>query len=520
MHMSKSRSCLHLLSIAETQQQQAREDTLAPIESLCLSPKSILHARNISIEQVDVPLVHDAASAPSLTPTPPQLKEGTYRSIIDDEMGPVPGTRTAQDRIFDQQATRRHQTEFRRAQTDNLEQSNSASPRPGSFDLPDVEDSSDSDEDLDEATRRLKILAASASRYSSSSKRSSLGFSSTDPNLGSRSKLRSSPVQPTVSGLTSNRISSRASSSIAESPSGNARALRSEMDDSVHEMRRQRGQGFQMSSAASIELFLRLNHARQTLDLARRQASMFSPLDKAKMNVWQALDTLDELRDYESALFASWHQDSPLDPDLSLKEHAIQVAELCRINHPDHPWMALCGLIHGFGKLLAHPRWGSQPQWAVCGETYPLGCRFDTNIGGAQHFTANPDKRRRIYNTPLGIYSPQCGLENVFFSWNANEYLYLLLMLNETLLPPAALFMLRHQKFHTLKTTPSTSGYNALCSPENNSWLPLLSSFRALSTYRKVQLPRDQVLSPLQMQEYYSDLIAKYLGGDHGILRF
>jgi len=33
----------------------------------------------------------------------------------------------------------------------------------------------------------------------------------------------------------------------------------------------------------------------------------------------------------------------------------VQSAELCRLNFPDKDWMHLAGLIHGLGKLLAHP---------------------------------------------------------------------------------------------------------------------------------------------------------------------
>ena len=88
-------------------------------------------------------------------------------------------------------------------------------------------------------------------------------------------------------------------------------------------------------------------------------------------------------------------------------------------------------------------RFGSQPQWATCGESYPLGCRFDSNIQGGQFFTANPDRRRRMYQTPLGIYQQGCGMQNVFMSWSASEYLYLMLLLNDTGLPKEALFIIR-----------------------------------------------------------------------------
>ena len=44
------------------------------------------------------------------------------------------------------------------------------------------------------------------------------------------------------------------------------------------------------------------------------------------------------------------------------------------------------------------------------------------------------------------MYWEGCGLSNVHMSWSAAEYLYLVLALNGTRLPPAALFLIRHQK--------------------------------------------------------------------------
>jgi inositol oxygenase len=489
----KSRSALHLLSIAESLASMTQQQTaLLPLDSLCSSPTSqsqsvLRHHHNLSIDHQDAATPKPTHAPP--TPSQPKLQEGTYRSVIQDDVGPAPGTRTAQDRRTDLA----HQLEgqrLRRAITDldaHTPTTAGGSPRVGGVLEPPEDESDSSGEDIDEATRRL--LAPHTNPRSS--------------------KLRSIP-NTTPSNTFHDSSAARASTSSAtESPYGSNRPFRSD-DVSVHEMRRKRGQGFQMSSAASIELFLRLKHARQTLDFARRSASLFSHLDKARLTIWKALDTLDELRDYESVLFSSWYPE--LDPGFSLKEHALQSAELCRVCHPEQDWMALCGLLHPLGKLLAHSTWGSQPQWAVSGESFPLGCRFATDIQGAQHFTANPDRRRRIYNSPLGIYQPQCGLESVFMSWQANEYLYLLLLLNETKMPPAALFILRHQKFHTLKTS-----YSALCSPENLSWLPLLSSFRDLTTYRKVDVPNR--LPPAELRKHYELLISKYLCED-GHLRF
>ena len=66
------------------------------------------------------------------------------------------------------------------------------------------------------------------------------------------------------------------------------------------------------------------------------------------------------------------------------------------------------GLLHGLGKLLAHPAWGTEPQWAVCGESFPVGCAHSPLIACPQGFSVNPDRRRRMYNTPVGMYK-KCG---------------------------------------------------------------------------------------------------------------
>jgi inositol oxygenase len=41
------------------------------------------------------------------------------------------------------------------------------------------------------------------------------------------------------------------------------------------------------------------------------------------------------------------------------------------------------------------------------------------------------------------VYQEGCGLRNVYMSWGAAEYLYMLLVLNQTALPEEALFMIR-----------------------------------------------------------------------------
>ena len=109
--------------------------------------------------------------------------------------------------------------------------------------------------------------------------------------------------------------------------------------------------------------------------------------------------------------------------------------------------MPIVGLIHGLGKLLAHGSFGGEPQWAVCGESFPVGCRFHPSVVHSQYFQANPDRRRRAYATATGVYQPGCGLSSVCMSWSGAEYLYMVLARNRTALPAEALFLIRYQKF-------------------------------------------------------------------------
>jgi len=68
---------------------------------------------------------------------------------------------------------------------------------------------------------------------------------------------------------------------------------------------------------AAVQLFWRLNHARQTVDFVRRQIARFSKLDRAAMSVMEALSTLNTLREYESALLSEGALPSQ-NPDFSI----------------------------------------------------------------------------------------------------------------------------------------------------------------------------------------------------------
>ena len=121
----------------------------------------------------------------------------------------------------------------------------------------------------------------------------------------------------------------------------------------------------------------------------------YAGLNKCEMGIWEAMEFLNTLVD-----------DSDPDTDLSQIEHNLQTAEAIR--RDGHPrWMILTGLIHDLGKVLC--LWG-EPQWAVVGDTFPVGCAYSDKIVFPEFFAANPDQGQPAVPDPFGIYEPSCGM--------------------------------------------------------------------------------------------------------------
>jgi hypothetical protein len=73
--------------------------------------------------------------------------------------------------------------------------------------------------------------------------------------------------------------------------------------------------------------------------------------------------------------------------------------------------MHLTGLLHDLGKVLAHPAFGAQPQWAVVGDTFPTGIAPEPCVVYHQLFEGNPDlqvRRRRRPGAGAGARAPPC----------------------------------------------------------------------------------------------------------------
>ncbi|KAL6075003.1 inositol oxygenase [Balamuthia mandrillaris] len=188
----------------------------------------------------------------------------------------------------------------------------------------------------------------------------------------------------------------------------------------------------------------RQNHVNQTYAFASEMKKKYSQLNTGiEMSIWEAAELLNDIVD-----------DS--DPDLGLPQivHLLQTAEALRAQFPgeEYDWLHLTGFIHDLGKLLAHPRFPqcfNQPQWAVVGDTFPLGCPFSDSIVYREYFKENPDMNVSEYQqSENGIYSAGCGLENLLMSWGHDEYMYQVCVGNGCTLPPEGLYIIRFHSFY------------------------------------------------------------------------
>jgi inositol oxygenase len=235
----------------------------------------------------------------------------------------------------------------------------------------------------------------------------------------------------------------------------------------------------------SVKEFYRLNHRYQTLDFVRAKRAEYLPLNRRRMGVWEALEFLNTLVD-----------DSDPDLDLPQIEHLVQTAEAIRAD--GHPrWFVLTGLIHDLGKVLCL---FGEPQWAVVGDTFPVGCRFSEKVVYAEFFAENPDTSVHGYRTECGIYQPGCGLDQVLMSWGHDEYLY---HVTKEYLPEAALYMIRYHSFYAAHRE---NQYTHLMTDHDREMFHWVRAFNPYDLYTKS--PKRPNLK--ELRPYYEKLIAEF----------
>ncbi len=239
------------------------------------------------------------------------------------------------------------------------------------------------------------------------------------------------------------------------------------------------------NAPAGVRMLYIQNHSKQTLDFVLGQEAKYAPLQQGEYGIFEAMEKLNALVD-----------DSDPDTSLSQIEHNLQTAEAIRKD--GHPrWMVLAGFIHDLGKMLC---FYDEPQWAVVGDTFPVGCRWSEKIVYPWMFADNPDSKRPELQTENGIYGPGCGMRNVHMSWGHDEYMY---RVTKDYLPEPAQYMIR---YHSCYPWHREGAYTHLMDDHDREMLPWVQKFNPYDLYSK----SDERPSLDQLRPYYEDLIAEY----------
>ncbi len=246
---------------------------------------------------------------------------------------------------------------------------------------------------------------------------------------------------------------------------------------------------YEADARPTVREFYRLNHQFQSYEFGQAKRADFLKLERKAMTVWQAMEFLNTLID-----------DSDPDTDLSQLQHLLQTAE--HIRRDGHPrWFILTGLIHDLGKILCL---FGEPQWAVVGDTFPVGCAFSPKIVFPKFFEANPDSQNPRFQTPAGIYKEGCGLDKVNLSWGHDEYLYHVV---KGKLPAEGLAMIR---YHSCYPIHREGEYDFLLNDGDRRLMEWVLKFNPYDLYTKShEKPDVEKLRP-----FYEDLINEFLPGE------
>ncbi len=256
-------------------------------------------------------------------------------------------------------------------------------------------------------------------------------------------------------------------------------------DDITQKKKQDEFRDYRNTTRDCVKEFYRLNHHNQTFDFVKQKEEQFLGLNRTEMGVWEAIELLNTLVD-----------DSDPDIDLSQLEHLLQTSEAIRCD--GHPrWFILTGLIHDLGKILC--LWG-EPQWAVVGDTFPVGCKFSDKIVFPEFFEDNPDSKNDAYQTLIGVYEEGCGLDNVHMSWGHDEYLYHVM---KDYLPEPALYMIRYHSFYPAHREGE---YDYLMNDHDREMFKWVKLFNPYDLYSKSPEQPD----PVKLKEYYTELIDEF----------
>lgn len=231
--------------------------------------------------------------------------------------------------------------------------------------------------------------------------------------------------------------------------------------------------------------FYRQNHLNQTVAFVQQKKAEYTPLNKAKMSIWDVVAKLDTLVD-ES------------DPDLDLPQsyHFFQTAEALRKD--GHPrWLILTGFIHDLGKILTA---FGEPQWAIVGDSFPVGCAFSDKVVFSEFFKDNPDSLNKEFNTPNGIYREGCGYDQLDFSWGHDEYMYHVV---KNYLPEEGAYIIRYHSFYA---GHKEGAYQQFMNDKDRNMVKWLNLFSRYDLYSK----SEERLDIESLRPYYEELVSEF----------
>ena len=255
--------------------------------------------------------------------------------------------------------------------------------------------------------------------------------------------------------------------------------------DTISNKQREEFRVYHQTEDDPVREFYRQNHIYQTVEFVTRKREAYLELNHGERSIWQGLEYLNTLVD-----------ESDPDTDLSQIAHLLQTSEAIRAD--GHPrWFVLTGLIHDLGKVLCL---FGEPQWAVVGDTFPVGCQFSDKIIYPEFFSDNPDSHDPRYQDPYGIYAPNCGFNNLLMSWGHDEYIYQVV---KNYLPLEALYMLR---FHSFYAAHKEGEYQHLMDAQDHQYFGWVKTFNQYDLYSKSAAAPDVAA----LKPFYEDLIAEF----------
>ena len=238
--------------------------------------------------------------------------------------------------------------------------------------------------------------------------------------------------------------------------------------------------------------FYKEMHKNQTLDYVLMMKEKYFKLNNKEMSIKKALSMMDIFID-------------PSDPDLDSKNsiHAYQTAERIRKKYPENKELQIIGLIHDLGKVLFD---FDEPNWAIVGDTYVVGCKFPESIVYYDTLKDNPDFDK--YDK-LGIYEYGCGLDKLNITFGHDEYLYQVLKQNNNShkISDKYLNIIRYHSFYPWHTG---GDYYCFMREKDKKILKDVLMFNEFDLYSK----EDNTEITDETKKYYDNILDEYFTND------